>query len=91
MKLRLRKAQKRLHSRMWRLLGRGKPAQKAAVAVARELAGFMWAIAHEKDLLQPKTSTANPPKGAKSAKPSRDRTKKSSRRAGGKPRSVPDS
>lgn len=36
-------AQKRLHARYWRLLLRGKPSTVAATAVARELAGFVWA------------------------------------------------
>jgi transposase len=45
------KAQTRLHQRLGRLLGRGKPPQKAAVAVARELVGFVWAIAREEVLL----------------------------------------
>ncbi len=40
-----RKAQDRLHRKFWRLVSRNKPAQVAAVAVARELAGFVWAIA----------------------------------------------
>lgn len=35
-------AQARLHSRYWRLVNRGKPTTTAAVAVARELAGFVW-------------------------------------------------
>jgi len=39
-----RKAQNRLHRKFWRLVSRGKPTQKAVVAVARELAGFVWAI-----------------------------------------------
>ena len=38
------KAQRRLYRRFHRLvLGNGKPTQKAVVAVARELAGFLWA------------------------------------------------
>jgi transposase len=38
------RAQQRLHRRFFHLLlGRGKPKQKAVVAVARELAGFVWA------------------------------------------------
>ena len=38
------RAQQRLNRRFMRLLlGRGKPSQKAVVAVARELAGFVWA------------------------------------------------
>jgi transposase len=41
------KAQHRLHLKYRRLMGRGKTKQVAAVAVARELLGFMWAIARE--------------------------------------------
>ena len=41
------KAQNRLHKRYFRLLSRGKEANKAITAVARELAGFIWAIAQE--------------------------------------------
>jgi len=40
------KAQERLHRRFFRLTSRGKPSQVAAVAVARELCGFVWAIAN---------------------------------------------
>jgi transposase len=40
-------AQHRLNLKFRRLSGRGKPSQTAAVAVARELLGFMWAIAQE--------------------------------------------
>jgi len=39
------KAQVRLHKRFGRLLGRGKLPQQAVVAVARELLGFVWALA----------------------------------------------
>jgi transposase len=39
------KAQHRLHGRYWRLVSRGKVKQQAVTAVARELLGFMWAIA----------------------------------------------
>lgn len=39
------KTQKRLHSKFRKLLARGKPKQKAVVAVARELVGFVWSIA----------------------------------------------
>lgn len=42
-----RKAQTRLHRKFWRLLKGSKPAQVAAVAVARELAGFVWAIGQQ--------------------------------------------
>jgi transposase len=45
------KAQQRLHKRLSRLLGRGKPPGKAVAAVARELVGFVWAIAREEVLL----------------------------------------
>ncbi|MEO6811695.1 MAG: IS110 family transposase [Isosphaeraceae bacterium] len=41
------KAQKRLHERLMRLLGRNKPPCQAVVAVARELVGFLWAISRE--------------------------------------------
>jgi transposase len=45
------KAQKRLHQRLQRLIGRGKNPGEAVTAVARELAGFVWAIAQEEKLL----------------------------------------
>ena len=45
------KAQKRLHQRLVRFIGRGKNPCEAATAVARELAGFIWAIAREEKLL----------------------------------------
>lgn len=41
------KAQNRLHKKYFRLLSRGKVAGKAMTAVARELAGFIWAITQE--------------------------------------------
>ncbi|WP_228552381.1 transposase [Gracilibacillus salitolerans] len=40
------KAQHRLHKKYYRLMGRGKESGKAITAVARELAGFIWAIAN---------------------------------------------
>jgi transposase len=40
----------RLHKRYWRLLERGKSPNKAVVAVARELAGFIWAVLREYQL-----------------------------------------
>jgi transposase len=47
-----KKAQDRLHRKFWRLVSRGKPSQIAAVAVARELAGFVWAIGqHVPDIM----------------------------------------
>ena len=45
------KAQQRLHKRLFRLKERGKPATRAVTAVARELVGFVWAIAREEVLL----------------------------------------
>jgi transposase len=41
------KAQVRLCKRFRRLTVRGKHANQVVVAIARELAGFMWAIAKE--------------------------------------------
>lgn len=41
------KAQNRLHGRYRRLLGRGKSKQVVITALARELAGFVWAIGRE--------------------------------------------
>ncbi len=38
------KAQHRLHTRYWRLAGRGKPRPQVITAVGRELLGFIWAI-----------------------------------------------
>ena len=41
------KAQDRLHRKFWRMVKKGKLSQVAVMAVARELAGFVWAIAKE--------------------------------------------
>ncbi len=41
------KAQLRLNNRLSRLIGRGKNPAEAVTAVARELAGFVWAIGRE--------------------------------------------
>ncbi|WP_226671362.1 IS110 family transposase [Metabacillus litoralis] len=41
------KAQNRLHQRYYRLLSKGKEGGKVVTAVARELAGFIWAITQE--------------------------------------------
>ena len=43
------KAQHRLHKRYRRLLGRGKSKQNVITALARELAGFVWAIGRQLD------------------------------------------
>ena len=45
------KAQKRLHKRLNHLEKKGKCRQKAITAVARELAGFIWALGQEPELL----------------------------------------
>ena len=45
------KAQHRLHGRYKKMLGRGKNKQQTVTAVARELAGFVWSIAREPQLL----------------------------------------
>lgn len=52
------KAQVRLASRYRKLIAAGKPAPKAIVAVARELVGFIWAIAR---LVEPKAAVMNAP------------------------------
>jgi transposase len=44
------RCQQRLHSRWQRMAARGKPQQKIVVACARELAGFVWAIATNQPL-----------------------------------------
>lgn len=43
-------AQHRLHRRYRRLLARGKPHQVVVIALARELAGFIWAIGQQVQL-----------------------------------------
>jgi transposase len=45
------KAQHRLHKRLYRLTSRGKRPQQAIIAIARELAGFLWAVGQEQELL----------------------------------------
>ena len=44
------RCQQRLHKRWRRMAARGKPHQKTVVACARELAGFVWAIATDQPL-----------------------------------------
>jgi transposase len=44
------KAQSRLHNRLKKLIGRGKNPAEAVTAVARELAGFVWAIGRQEVL-----------------------------------------
>lgn len=45
-------AQKRLNKRLYHLIHAGKSSQKAVVALARELAGFIWSLGQEKTLLE---------------------------------------
>lgn len=52
------KAQQRLHQKYQRLISKGKPPGKAITAVARELAGFVWAIAKEIELEREKEKQA---------------------------------
>jgi transposase len=47
------RCQQRLYQRWQRMAGRGKPQQKIVVACARELAGFVWAIATDQPLRTP--------------------------------------
>jgi transposase len=47
------KAQQRLHRRYRHLTGRGKEVNKAVVALARELAGFIWATLHTYEMVKP--------------------------------------
>jgi len=44
-------AQKRLHKRLQHLLHAGKSVQKAVTALARELAGFIWAVGQQETLV----------------------------------------
>ncbi len=44
-------AQVRLHGRYRKMMARGKGAQKTLVAVARELAGFIWAVGQKEILI----------------------------------------
>ncbi|MHB8533773.1 MAG: transposase [Solirubrobacteraceae bacterium] len=41
-------AQQRLHARYWRMTQRGKLSTVATVAIARELAGFVWGLTTER-------------------------------------------
>lgn len=52
-------AQARLHDRYVRLVAKGKPKPKAVVAVARELLGFIWAIARQ--VAAERTTVSAPP------------------------------
>jgi transposase len=45
-------AQKRLSNRLYHLMQKGKSSQKAITALARELAGFVWAVGQEQFLVE---------------------------------------
>jgi transposase len=45
-------AQKRLNKRLYHLIHAGKSTHKAVTALARELAGFIWAVGQEEKLLE---------------------------------------
>jgi transposase len=55
------RAQDRLHRRYRRLVGRGKLKQQAVVAVARELVGFLWAIARQVAAADARPASAHTP------------------------------
>ncbi|TDF87332.1 IS110 family transposase, partial [Paenibacillus piri] len=44
------KAQHRLHNKYMKMNGRGKPGGKTTAAIARELAGFIWAVARRTEV-----------------------------------------
>ncbi len=48
------KAQQSLHKKYFRLLSRGKSSKTAIAAIARELAGFIWAVTQEAEELSTK-------------------------------------
>ena len=52
------KAQNRLHTRFVRLLARRLQRNKAKIAVARELCGFVWAVLRTQDCYKQPTATA---------------------------------
>ena len=58
------RCQQRLYQRWQRMAGRGKPHQKIVVACARELAGFVWAIATDQPLTPDLTTPASRPRAA---------------------------
>lgn len=51
------RAMVRLHKRYQRLIARGKIPSKVVVAVARELAGFLWSLLHEHQRRQTQAAT----------------------------------
>jgi transposase len=65
------KAQKRLCNRLTYLLDRNKARNKAIVALARELAGFIWSVGQVPQLLT-KESVSSPGEPKKKAKPKKD-------------------
>jgi transposase len=53
------KAQARLHRRYWKLVLGGKSQNKAVTAVARELAGFIWATLYQRETAAIPAATAD--------------------------------
>jgi len=47
------RAQDRLHRRYWTLVMRGKEHNKALIALARELIGFVWAVLYQGQAMEP--------------------------------------
>jgi transposase len=62
-------AQARLHRRYWALTNKSKPSTKVVTAVARELAGFVWAIGQAAEQLH-REKTASEPSASLQARPS---------------------
>jgi len=65
------KAQNRLHLRFNRLLARHLPRNKAKVAVARELCGFVWALLRSQSCYTQTTATCRPTRPKTTATSSR--------------------
>lgn len=65
------RAERRLYRRYWHLVNRGKMPTKAVTAVARELAGFVWAM------LRLQERCVDPPDAEAQAGPKRKRTRPS--------------
>ena len=58
------RAQTRLHGKYRRMVTRGKPHGKVIAAIARELAGFIWAISREAEIKKYNKKTYHPDKSA---------------------------
>jgi len=76
------KAMHRLHARYWRLAARGKPTTKVVTAVARELLGFIWAIAVEVERHQERPGAKPTQVGTPAPRGRRKRDKATMKQAG---------